>query len=164
MRLGETPSIVFACVFGSAMLGLFLGKVLPDRHLDNSSKDIIKLSTGMIVMLAALVLGLMVSSAKGKFDQANNELMQASVKTVVLDRNLAQYGPEAKEIRAMLKSGMSTAAEIMLSGDESKQATLDTPEEVARLENVQTGIRALSPHNDAQRWLQSRALQFSAEM
>src|SRR4029453_16532929 len=92
--------IVFACVFGSAMFGFFLGKKLPHKHLDNESKDIVKLATGLIATLSALVLGLMVSSAKGTFDQVKSELMQTAVKIVVLDRVLAQYGPEANEVRA----------------------------------------------------------------
>ena len=78
--------IVFVCVFGSAMFGFFLGKVVSDRHLDGDSKDIVKLSTGLIATLSALVLGLLVSSAKGTFERVNNELMQMSVKTVLLDR------------------------------------------------------------------------------
>ena len=91
--------IVFVCVFGSAILGVFLGKLLPDRHLNNDAKDIVKLATGLIATLAALVLGLLVSSAKARFDQVNSELMQVAVKVVLLDRVLAQYGPEAKGVR-----------------------------------------------------------------
>ncbi len=156
--------IVFSCVYGSAMFGFFLGKVLPDRHLDNEAKDIVKLSTGLIATLSALVLGLLVSSAKGTFDQVNNELMQMAVKTVMLDRVLAQYGPEAKEIRTGLKRAYIAGSEALISGDESQQAKLDTPEGVARLEGLQASIRSLTPPNDAQRGLQSRALQISSDM
>lgn len=38
-------SIVFTCVFGSAMLGLFLGNALPEHHLSQDSKDVVKLGT-----------------------------------------------------------------------------------------------------------------------
>ncbi len=44
MSSPEIAFIVFACVFGSAML--VFGKVLPDRNLDNNSEDTVKLSTG----------------------------------------------------------------------------------------------------------------------
>jgi hypothetical protein len=118
----------------------------------------------LIATLAALVLGLLVSSAKETFDDVNNQLIQMSVKIVVLDRVLAQYGPETHELRAVMKSGFSTATEQLLSGDESEQAKLDTPEAVARLEGVQARIQALSPQNDAQRGLQARALEVSHEM
>jgi hypothetical protein len=164
MSSREIAAIVFACISASAMLGLFLGKVLPNRHLDGDSKDIVKLATGLIATLSALVLGLLVSSAKGTFDDVSNELTQMSVQIVLLDRVLAQYGPETKEIRAGMKSGFSAATALLLSGDESRQAKLDTPEGVARLEGIQAGIRALSPRNDAQRGLQARALDISGQM
>jgi len=153
--------IVFVCVFGSAILGVFLGKLLPDRHLNNDAKDIVKLATGLIATLAALVLGLLVSSAKARFDQVNSELMQVAVKVVLLDRVLAQYGPEAKGVRALLKSGLSTSAEQLLSGDEDK---LDTSATVHRMEAIQTSIRALTPQNDGQRELRSRAAEISDEL
>jgi hypothetical protein len=164
MSSRDITLIVFACVFGSALLGVFLGKVLPDRHLSTDAKDIMKLSTGLIATLAALVLGLLVSSAKETYDQANNELLQMAAKIVLLDRVLAQYGPEAKEARALIKSSYSAASEKLLSGDESEQASLTTPEAVARLENIQAKIRELSPQNDAQRGLQSRAIEISGEV
>jgi hypothetical protein len=164
MSSREIALIVFACVFGSAMLGVWLGKVLPDRHLNNDAREIVKLATGLIGTLAALVLGLLVSSARDTFDQVNSELMQVSVKVVLLDRVLAQYGPEANEVRGLLKSGFTAVAGQLLSADESQQQKLDTPKGVHRLEGIQAGIRALSPQNDAQRGLQSRALEISGEI
>jgi hypothetical protein len=164
MNSRDIALIVFVCIFGSAMLGFFLGKKLPERHLDDRSKDIVKLSTGLIATLSALVLGLLVSSAKGTFDQVNNEMMQVAVKTVLLDRVLAQYGPETQELRAVIKSGYSIATEQLLSGDESQQAKLDTPAAAGRLENVQAKLRALSPQNETQRALQSRAIEISSDL
>ena len=156
--------IVFASVFGSALFGFYLRKKLPDRHLDSESKDIVKLATGLIATLSALVLGLLVSSAKGTFDQVKNELMQVAVKVVVLDRVLAQYGPEAQNIRDRLKIGFTEGSEPLISGNEAEQDKLDTPEGVARLEGVQALIRELTPHNDAQRGLQLRAIQLTSEL
>ena len=156
--------IIFACVFSSALAGFVLGKILPDRHLDSDSKDIVKLATGLIATMSALVLGLLVSAAKGTFDQANNALMHVSVQTVVLDRVLSAYGPETNEIRKLLKSGFTTATEQLLSGDESEQDKLDTSEAMSRLEGVQTRIRALVPKNDEQHALQARAMSISSEM
>ena len=158
MSSREMALILFACIFGSTLLGLLLGKFLPDRHLESDSKDIVKLATGLIATLSALVLGLLITSAKESFDSVNNELAQTAVQIVVLDRVLAQYGPEAKDVRAALKSGYSTASAEILSGDESQQAKLDTPAAVARLETIQARLRALSPKDDAQHMLQSRAI------
>src|SRR5262245_57699984 len=97
--------IVFACVFGSAMLGFLLSGKRREGYLDNNSRDVVKLSTGLIATLSALVLGLLVSSAKETFDQVNKEMMQMAVKAVLLDRTLAQFGPETREIRVLIKNG-----------------------------------------------------------
>lgn len=164
MSSASIAFIVFASVFGSAMLGFFMGKVLPDRHLDSESKDIVKLSTGLIATLTALVLGLLISSAKNAFDQVNDELTQISVKVVVLDRLLAQYGPEAQEIRMTLKSHFAAAMEKVLSGNEAQQAQLASSSGVTTLEGIQARIRSLSPKNDEQHALQASALQITGEM
>src|SRR5678815_1118820 len=99
----EIASIVFGCVFGSAMLGLFVGNALPQHHLSPESKDVVKLGTALIATLAALVLGLMVSSAESSFNREDDELVQNAGRAISLDRDLADYGPETKEIRALLK-------------------------------------------------------------
>ncbi len=50
--------IVFACVFGGALLGVFVRSVLPEHHLSAESKDVVKLGMGLVATMAALVLGL----------------------------------------------------------------------------------------------------------
>jgi len=60
--------IVFACVFGGALLGVLLRAVLPQNHLSPESKDIVKLGMGLVGTMAALVLGLLVASAKSSYD------------------------------------------------------------------------------------------------
>lgn len=156
-----TASIVFACLFTGTMLGFFLHGKMPQQHLESESKDTVRLAMGLIVTLSALVLGLLVASARDSFNQISGETMRMAIKVVQLDRVLAQYGPDAKEIRDVVKTGYSNAMELMLSGDESEQLKLGTPEAVARFESVQAKIRELSPQNDLQRKLQSQALEIS---
>jgi len=95
--------IAFACVFGGTMFGMWLRALLPDHHLSEESQDVVKLGTGMIATLAALVLALLISSAKTTFDTMNNEIMQAGSKLVLLDRVMAQYGPETTEARDLMR-------------------------------------------------------------
>ena len=156
--------IVFACVFAAAMLGLFIGGVLPEHHLSQDSKDVVKLGTALIATIAALVLSLLISSAKSSFDRFNDELVQTAAKAVLLDRVLADYGPETREIRDLMKRSYTTAVELIFSDDRSQQAKLSTPEAVSRMEAIQVKLRGLSPQNDAQRGLQSRALDIAGEM
>ena len=99
--------IVLACVFGGALLGIFLHAVLPQHHLNSETKDIVKLGMGLVGTMAALVLGLLVASAKGSYDTQSAELTQLAANVSLLDRVLAHYGPETKEIRDLLRNAVT---------------------------------------------------------
>ena len=105
-------SIVFACVFSSGLFGLFVRAFLPNHHLSDDSTGVVKLGTGLIATLAALVLGLLIASAKTSFDKIKDEVTQAAVKIVQLDRALAHYGPETKEARDLLRGAVASAIEL----------------------------------------------------
>lgn len=156
--------IVFVCLFCGALAGLFLNGVLPPHHIKDDSKDIVKLMVGLLATMSALVLGLLISSAKNSFDQASNELVHSAANIVALDRVLAHYGPEAVETRALIKQTYMMAYQLAFSDDPSQQAKLDTPEAVARFEAIGVKLNELAPANDAQRRLQARALAITAEL
>lgn len=115
-------AIVFACVFGSALLGSYLRRVLPQNHLSDESTGVVKLATGLVATMAALVLGLLISSAKGSFDTMNMELLHSAAAIVRLDRVLARYGPETGEIRSALKRTTEASVAAMSSGDSAQLA------------------------------------------
>ena len=60
--------IVFLWVFGGAIIGMLLRKFLPEDHLTSDAKDVVRLATGLVVTMSALVLGMLVSSAKSSYD------------------------------------------------------------------------------------------------
>ncbi|MGC1168848.1 MAG: hypothetical protein WA886_08095, partial [Candidatus Acidiferrales bacterium] len=99
-----TSSIVFACVFGGALLGMSLRKFLPQSHLSDESKTVVRLAMGLVATMTAMVLGLLVSSAKTSFDTQSNEITGTSSKFILLDRTLEDYDPETKETRDLLRS------------------------------------------------------------
>jgi hypothetical protein len=101
--------IVFASLFGGAILGMTLGAALPPHHLSSDSKDAIKLATAIVATLSALALGLLVASAKTSFDTADTQLRNSIARTVLLDRVMAHYGPETREARAQLRQVVETS-------------------------------------------------------
>jgi hypothetical protein len=101
--------ITAGCTFGGALIGVWLQKRLPRHHLDKDSQEVVKLGTGIIGTITALVLGLLVSSAKGTFDTLNDGIKQESAKIILLDRILAQYGPEAQGIRDQMKRSLAAS-------------------------------------------------------
>src|SRR5205814_10587752 len=104
--------ICAGCMFGGALLGLLLNRLLPEHHLRDNSKDTVKLAAGMIATLGALVLGLLVGSAKSSFDATNTAITQSGAKIILLDRVLANYGPETKDAREQLRRAVAAGIEM----------------------------------------------------
>ena len=155
--------IVFACVLGSSVVGVYVRSVLPEHHVNEDSKYIFKSGMGLLATLAALVLGLLIASAKSSFDSKQDEIKEGAAKIILLDRTLRHYGPEADPARAVL--GRLTAAQTDLTWIEnSVQVGVPSAGPLAGIEEVQEKLRALVPASDAQRWLQTRALQLSSEL
>lgn len=147
--------IVFACVFGGALSGILLRAALPEHHLSTDSRDIVKLGMGLVGTMSALVLGLLVASAKGSFDAQSTELTQLSANIVVLDRVLAHYGPEAKETRDLLRGVVGRALDGMWSKDASSSSSEPRS---AGGEVLYDRLQRLAPKDDTQRSLQAQAL------
>jgi hypothetical protein len=156
--------IAFACIFSGTLVGMFLRKVLPDHHLSDESKKVIELSMVIIATLAALVIGLLLASARAKFDSVNNGIVQVSGKIVLLDRVMAEYGPETKEARDLLRSTVVGALERLWPKKGTGQEEVKAPDIRAALEELQRKLRRLAPKSEDQRLLKSRAVQLSGDI
>ncbi len=64
-------------------------------------KETVRLATALISTMAAVVLGMLVSSAKSTYDARKNEVAEMSSEIVTIDRSLERYGPETGKIRIM---------------------------------------------------------------
>ena len=111
---------------------------------------------GLVGTMAALVLGLLVASAKGSFDVQSTELTQMAANIGLLDRALAQYGPETKDARDMLRVVVARLIDQVWSKDRAGPAPLD-PSSVSGWAFFEK-IQGLSPKDDRQRLLQTQAL------
>ena len=152
--------IVFACVFGGALFGLLLHAILPQHHLTSETKDIVKVGMGFVGTMAALVLGLLVASAKGAYDAQSAEVTQLSANIALLNRALVLYGPETNETRAVLRAAVSRLHDQMWSKDGARQAVPSS----AGGEILYEKIHGLAPKTDAQRSLQSQALSVAVDV
>jgi hypothetical protein len=156
--------IAFVAIAGATFLGFLLQRLLPKEHLSDASKDTVKVGMGMVATLAALVLGLLVGFATTSFNDLRADVQHTSANLVLLDRAMAQYGPETKDIRELLRR--STVARIRAFWPEGRFEPKERgPDEALALaEQVQVGLRALTPRTDAQRWLQARALTLTSDL
>ena len=159
-----TSSIAFACVVAATLVGLLLHDMLPKEHLSDASKDTVKLGMGMVATLAALVLGLLIGFATNSFNNMRGEIQHTAANIILLDRVMANYGAEAKEIRDLLRQSTRARIELIWPEGKSEPSRLESAESVAASEAIQGKLRELSPRTDAQRWLQSRALSLSGEI
>ena len=147
-------AVVFVCAFGGALVGVFIGGRLPQRHLTAETKDVVRLGTGMVATVAALVLGLLIGSAKSFYDSQNEELAQMSANVVLLDRLLRHYGPEADAGRMILRAGVARTIEAMWPGGTTH--TDESPDAV-HAEALYDEIHELTPKDERQRAIQSEA-------
>lgn len=152
--------LVVACTFGGALLGMWVRTVLPAHHLDAESKDTVKVGIGLIATMTALVLGLVTASAKSAFDAADAAVTQMAIEVLTLDRVLARYGPDAAEIRTALQHTLGARIEMLWPQGSFKPGDPDPLHSgaMSRAEGLVDAIRSLSPRDDSQRALRSRAL------
>jgi hypothetical protein len=154
--------VVFALVFGSAILAMALHSVVPEPHLSTDSKDVVKLGIAVIATMSALVLSLLLASAKGSFDTRSREFTQMSANIILLDRLLAQYGPETKGVRDQLHRSVVDAVD-RIGSSKNFQLPMLTPT-AATPQTIYSQIRQTSPQDEAQRSLQSEALKTAVEL
>jgi Protein of unknown function (DUF4239) len=156
-----TGLLVFACVFGGALLGMSLRRIWPDDHLSGDSRDVVKLGIGLIGTMAALVLSLLISSAKGSYDIRSTEVAQLAANVTLLDRVLAHYGPEAREARDLL---LRSLAHVIAQTWPERGAGPSPPMPSASADALYDTIQVLAPQNESQRWLHAQALTITASI
>jgi len=154
MSSAATSFIVFAFVFVGAMLGMLLRAVLPEDHVSEASKDVVKMGMGLVATMSALVLGLLISSAKSSFDALSNDVTKASSEIILLDQTLQLYGPESKEARDQLRTSVARVADRLKESANLSQLRTSTSE----VDSLYQKIQELSPKDDRQRSIQTRAL------
>ena len=155
--------LVFAIIFGGALLGVVIRPLLSESHLHPDSRDVVKMATGLIGTLTALVLGLLIASAKSSFDQKTNRVRQMTATIILLDDLLAQYGSEAASVRNLLRQSIPPLANRIWHEEELPVGKPIHFESTAESSAFQNELERLSPNNDAQRSLQSRANQAFTE-
>jgi hypothetical protein len=154
--------VVFALVYASALLAMFVHSKLPDEHLTSDSKDVVKLGVALVATMSALVLSLLISSAKTAFDTRSNQLVQAAADIVLLDRALARYGPETKKARSLLQLDVAETVERFWPEDGAKRIAIESGTSPA--EAMYDKVDELTPQNEAQRALRSQALSLAVNV
>src|SRR5205807_1702129 len=100
-------------------VGTLLRRTLPEHHLSDDVKDVVRLGVGLTATMAALVLGLLIAAAKSSFDTQTGQVRQITADLILLDNILAQYGPEARGVRTQIRSTVGPFADRLWREKES---------------------------------------------
>ncbi len=136
--------------FASGVLGLRLQKLLPDEHSVERSRDMIGAVVGLVTLLLALVLGTIVGSTYYFSSTQQSEIQTLATRNLLLDKALAQYGPETKPVRDRLKEALTKNYELIwVQGDvDPDKMTVATA--MAGLKPLGEYIDSLDPKTPAQ--------------
>jgi hypothetical protein len=156
--------IAFVLIFGGALLGMWLRAVLPEPHLGADSKDVVKLATGLIATLAALVLGLLVATAQSSFQAQTGQIRQITANIIMLDNLLARSGPQARPTRVLLRQGVDKLVERIWREQDSSAARVVPFEASAQADLFFDKLLELSSQNDGERAVQARAVQIGLDL
>ncbi len=160
----SVAAVVFFSAFGAALLGMYLARIIPKHHLEAETKEIIRLATGLIATMAALVLGLLVSGAKSSFDDESENFKQMALNIVLMDRTLAQFGEGSQPAREHLKHTVAQTIDTLWPATEAPKGTLDDAKITVEGFGLHQSLRELKPADDDQRSLRDQALQLSTEL
>jgi len=156
--------IAFAFIFGGTFFGMFLRDRLPGHHLSGDTKDVVRLGTGLIGTIAALVLGLLISSANSTYETQSTQVKQLTANIALLDRTLALYGPETGSVRNLLRQSVGTLADRIWRESGAGSGKAEPFVESASAASLYDEILKLSPRNEAQRSLQARAIDATTDL
>jgi hypothetical protein len=155
--------IALAVILAGAFSGALLRRTLPKHHLADDTKDYVRLGTGLIATIAALVLGLLIASANSSYDTESSQVRRLTANLVLLDTLLNQYGPETRDARVLLRRAIEPLVERIWRED-SSESTKGTPfRATAAAEDAFTKIQDLSPKTEAQSSLKARAIQVATD-
>src|SRR5208282_6886591 len=78
----------------------------PPEATTGGPRDMIGAVVGLLTLLAALTMGLLIWTAYGVYAGQNVAIQTLAAKVLQLDLALADYGPEAKDVRAQLRQSV----------------------------------------------------------
>jgi len=156
--------LVAACVFAGGMAGLYLHRVLPAHHLTKETQDTIRLGIGMLSVLASLVLGLLIATAKTSYDSTDRAIRTYAAELALLNEVLRDYGGTASVPRDLLRKYSERLLQDGWPTGDDRPAALESQPTEALLERVREAIRALQPIDAGQESLRAQAIDININL
>jgi Protein of unknown function (DUF4239) len=156
--------IALICSFGGAMGGVLIRERLPHAHFSQDTAEVVKLGTGLIGTMAALVLGLLVASAATEFNAEATGLQTVATNYILLDRALQHYGPEAAPARERLREVAEQTINHAMDANRTPLAAAKAAPVATTASAMFDTIRDLDPRTNAQKMIQNQCVQICADL
>jgi hypothetical protein len=149
----------FAIMLAGAFGATYLRRVLPERHFSDNTKDVVRLGTGLIGTIAALVLGLLIASANSSYQGQSDHIEHIAADLILIDQLLAQYGPGAQPVRQGIRDAVDQMVNQIWRENEPAGGSQFSFHGTKSGESTSVAIAQLEPQNDLQRLIKDRAVQ-----
>jgi hypothetical protein len=157
-------AVAFVFMFGGALVGIFLRKAFPEHHLNSDTRDVVRVGTGLIATLSALVLGLLIASAQSALQTQSNQIKQMTANVILLDNMLMLSGADAQPLRALLRSGVQSLVDRIWREQDDASAKAAPFKATAQADLFFDSLLKLTPHNDTERITQTKAIQLGIDL
>jgi hypothetical protein len=156
--------MVMACVFAGGLAGLWYHRLLPEQFLSKETQDVVRLATGMLSVLASLVLGLLIATAKSSYDTTDHSIRSYAAELGLLNETLRDYGSAASIPHGLLRRYTEKLLLDGWAGKDDHLAAFDDEDSRKLLEEMRGAIRGLKPIDDDQKSLRSTAIDININL
>jgi hypothetical protein len=147
--------VSFCFILAGTLIGVWLRGRLPEHHLSRESESVVKMGVGLLATLSALVLGLLIASAKSSYDTKASEVNQITASIILVDQLLAEYGPDVRRARELLRKGVQGMVGKLWSEENETTASQGFSPIAASLETWRL-VQSLPTQTEAQRNLNAQ--------
>lgn len=137
--------LALALMLAGAGAGTALRRALPDHHLDENAKDIVRLGAALVATITALVLGLLINSSYSSFEAQRTDVRQIAADVILLDTVLENYGAAARPTRLALREAITGLIDQVWHGHEPRDGAPPLGSPSHALYNSISGLQAATP-------------------
>ena len=144
----------FGVICGGMAFGFIVRRFLREHHLDTRTQDVVKLATGVVASMTAIVLGLLVASAKSGFDAHAADARALVVNIMLLDRSMRGYEPPLNAERQGLAHFVADLRDKLWN----ENSTLTDEQIMSQLDRIRDKFSRLDPQSAHDKSLNDRIL------
>ncbi|MDE1568773.1 DUF4239 domain-containing protein [Aquabacter sediminis] len=147
--------VAFLAMAGAAACGSLVARRLPESFLGEPSIESLKAAMALVATMTALILGLMVNSARYQYSDAEKDVHMYATTLMRMDIELTNFGGPACELRGPLRDFIThLLAQTWPKTDDTPVLT-DARPATALLLDLTRKLSHLTPQNDVRETLLS---------